>query len=149
MVTAEAPDAGIHVQMERRGTAPRQPARHAIEAGADDILVLFGDSPFISGATMAAMREALAGGAAIVVCGMRPEDPSGYGRLVMEGDRLIAIRESGTPPRRNAGSASATAASWRFRRARARDPRRDLGRQRATRVLRTDAVEIAHARASR
>ena len=42
---------------------------------------------------MATMREALAGGAAVVVCGMWPEDPSGYGRLVMEGDRLIAIRE--------------------------------------------------------
>src|SRR3712207_4418764 len=94
VVTAAAPDAGIHVQMERRGTAHAVlAARHAIEAGADDILVLFGDSPFISGATMAAMRGALARGAALVVCGMRPKDPSGYGRLIMEGDRLLAIRE--------------------------------------------------------
>ena len=39
------------------------------------------------------IRVALADGAAIVVAGMRPADPTGYGRLVMQDGQLIAIRE--------------------------------------------------------
>jgi bifunctional UDP-N-acetylglucosamine pyrophosphorylase/glucosamine-1-phosphate N-acetyltransferase len=39
------------------------------------------------------MRAALADGAAVVVLGFRPADPSGYGRLVIEGGALTAIRE--------------------------------------------------------
>jgi bifunctional UDP-N-acetylglucosamine pyrophosphorylase / glucosamine-1-phosphate N-acetyltransferase len=39
------------------------------------------------------MRHALAQGAAVAVLGFRPRDPSGYGRLVLEGDELTAIRE--------------------------------------------------------
>jgi bifunctional UDP-N-acetylglucosamine pyrophosphorylase/glucosamine-1-phosphate N-acetyltransferase len=39
------------------------------------------------------MRHAIAAGAAVAVLGFRPRDPSGYGRLVLEGDQLTAIRE--------------------------------------------------------
>jgi bifunctional UDP-N-acetylglucosamine pyrophosphorylase/glucosamine-1-phosphate N-acetyltransferase len=39
------------------------------------------------------LRAPLAAGAAVVVLGFRPADPSGYGRLVVEGDKLVAIRE--------------------------------------------------------
>ena len=39
------------------------------------------------------MREALADGAAVVVLGFRPADPTGYGRLVIESGELVAIRE--------------------------------------------------------
>ena len=39
------------------------------------------------------MRAALADGAAIAVLGFRPADPTGYGRLVIEGGELLAIRE--------------------------------------------------------
>ena len=61
--------------------------------GADDILIVYGDTPLIRPATLARLRAPLAGGAALAVLGFRPADPSGYGRLVMKGDELVAIRE--------------------------------------------------------
>ncbi len=39
------------------------------------------------------LRSAIANGAAVAVLGFRPADPTGYGRLVVEGGALIAIRE--------------------------------------------------------
>ena len=59
----------------------------------DDVLVIFADTPLIRPQTLTRMREALAQGAALVVLGFRPADPTGYGRLVMEGGELLAIRE--------------------------------------------------------
>jgi len=68
-------------------------ARDAIALGADDILVVFADTPLVRPRTLARLREPLAQGQAVAVLGFRPADPAGYGRLIMEGDRLIAIRE--------------------------------------------------------
>jgi bifunctional UDP-N-acetylglucosamine pyrophosphorylase/glucosamine-1-phosphate N-acetyltransferase len=39
------------------------------------------------------MRAPLAKGAALAVLGFRAADPTGYGRLLLRGDRLVAIRE--------------------------------------------------------
>ena len=39
------------------------------------------------------LREPLAAGKAVAVLGFRPADPSGYGRLIMQGENLAAIRE--------------------------------------------------------
>ncbi len=89
-----APGAEIFVQKERRGTAHAVlAADKALARGADDVLIIFGDTPLIRPQTLRAMRDALAKGAAIAVLGFRPKDPSGYGRLVMQGDALVAIRE--------------------------------------------------------
>ncbi len=89
-----APDAEIFVQAERRGTAHAVlAAKSAIARGTDDILVMFGDTPLIRSRTLGRLRAALADGAAVVVLGFRPADPTGYGRLVTEGDTLVAIRE--------------------------------------------------------
>jgi len=93
-VAAAMPAAKIFVQAERRGTAHAVlAARDAIALGADDILVVFADTPLVRPRTLARLREPLAQGKAVAVLGFRPADPSGYGRLIMEGDRLIAIRE--------------------------------------------------------
>jgi bifunctional UDP-N-acetylglucosamine pyrophosphorylase / glucosamine-1-phosphate N-acetyltransferase len=89
-----APTASVHIQSERRGTAHAVlAARQALRQPADDIIVVFGDTPFVSAAAVSRVRDKLASGAAIAVGGMRPENPQGYGRLVEEGGRLIAIRE--------------------------------------------------------
>jgi len=94
LVAAHAPNASTHVQAERRGTAHAVlAAREALSERADDVMVLFGDTPFIAPDTIRLMRGVLADGAAVVVGGMTPEDPHGYGRLIMEGGRLLAIRE--------------------------------------------------------
>src|SRR3979411_388458 len=88
------PDARTFVQRERLGTAHAVlAARDAIARGTDDLLVVFGDTPLISAATFARMRAPLKNGAAPTVLGFRAADPTGYGRLIVEGDRLVAIRE--------------------------------------------------------
>jgi bifunctional UDP-N-acetylglucosamine pyrophosphorylase/glucosamine-1-phosphate N-acetyltransferase len=56
-------------------------------------LVIFGDTPLIRPQTLATLREALAGGTAVAVLGFRPVDPTGYGRLLTEGDTLVDIVE--------------------------------------------------------
>ena len=92
-VTAVAPLASIHVQKKPLGTGDAlKAARDAID-GADDVLVVFGDSPFLSRDVIARLRRPLAKDAAVVVAGMRPGDPSGYGRLITKGRELLAIRE--------------------------------------------------------
>ena len=97
---AYAPQARIFVQAERRGTAHAVlAAKAAIEQGADDILVIFGDTPLIRPETLGKLRDTLAGGAAVAVLGFRPADPTGYGRLVTEGSELIAIVERETVSR--------------------------------------------------
>jgi bifunctional UDP-N-acetylglucosamine pyrophosphorylase/glucosamine-1-phosphate N-acetyltransferase len=84
----------VFVQHERRGTAHAVlAAKAAIEKGADDILVVFGDTPLIRPQTLARLRGALADGAAVAVLGFRPADPTGYGRLVTEGADLLGIVE--------------------------------------------------------
>ena len=58
------------------------------------VLVVFGDTPLLGSGTMrrliAAREEA---DAAVAVLGMRPADPTGYGRLVVEDGRLLAVVE--------------------------------------------------------
>ena len=88
------PDAGIFVQRERRGTAHAAlAARTAIERGFDDIVVVFGDTPLIRPQTLVRLRQPLAAGAAVVVLGFRPRDSTGYGRLLLHGHDLVAVRE--------------------------------------------------------
>jgi bifunctional UDP-N-acetylglucosamine pyrophosphorylase / glucosamine-1-phosphate N-acetyltransferase len=88
------PDAKTFIQRERLGTAHAVlAARDAIALGADDLLVVFGDTPLISAATFERLRAPLKNGAALAVLGFRAADPTGYGRLLVEGDHLVAIRE--------------------------------------------------------
>ncbi|MFS8038034.1 bifunctional UDP-N-acetylglucosamine diphosphorylase/glucosamine-1-phosphate N-acetyltransferase GlmU [Xanthobacter sp. AM11] len=97
-VAAEAqrvvPDAEVFVQTERLGTAHAVlAARAALERGADDVLVLYADTPLVRPQTLSLLRAPLAAGAAVAALGFLPEDPSGYGRLITVGDELVAIRE--------------------------------------------------------
>ena len=97
-VAAEArklvPQAQVFEQRERLGTAHAVlAARKAIEGGAGDILVMFADTPLVRVETLTALRAALRAGAAVAVLGFTPQDPAGYGRLVMTGDDLTSIVE--------------------------------------------------------
>jgi bifunctional UDP-N-acetylglucosamine pyrophosphorylase/glucosamine-1-phosphate N-acetyltransferase len=87
-------DVETFVQRDRMGTAHAVlAARETIARGADDLIIAFGDTPLISAATFERLREALKQGAALAVLGFRAADPTGYGRLLVEGGRLTAIRE--------------------------------------------------------
>jgi bifunctional UDP-N-acetylglucosamine pyrophosphorylase/glucosamine-1-phosphate N-acetyltransferase len=97
-VAAEAqslvPDAEIYVQAERRGTAHAVlAATAALARGCDDVLIIFADTPLVRGPTLERLRAAIAAGAAVAVLGFRPADPAGYGRLIVKGKKLLAIRE--------------------------------------------------------
>jgi bifunctional UDP-N-acetylglucosamine pyrophosphorylase/glucosamine-1-phosphate N-acetyltransferase len=88
------PDAVTFIQRERLGTAHAVlAARDAIARGADDLLIAFGDTPLISAATFERLRTALKQGAGLAVLGFRAADPTGYGRLLVKGGQLMAIRE--------------------------------------------------------
>jgi bifunctional UDP-N-acetylglucosamine pyrophosphorylase / glucosamine-1-phosphate N-acetyltransferase len=91
---ALAPQAQIFEQNERRGTAHAVlAAKPAIARKPDDILVAFADTPLVSARTLGQLRAALEQGAAVAVLGFNAADPSGYGRLVIRGGELAAIRE--------------------------------------------------------
>lgn len=87
-------DARFYEQTERLGTAHAAlAARQALQENHDDVLVVFGDTPLIEETSLRAARAKLAEGADIVVMGFRPENPHGYGRLIEQDGKLVAIVE--------------------------------------------------------
>ncbi len=90
-----APHSQVFVQADRLGTAHAVlAAGSAIGAGYDDLIVLFADTPLVTGETIRALRDALAAGAGVAALGFMAENPFGYGRLLQDdSSRLIAIRE--------------------------------------------------------
>src|SRR5262245_34355335 len=109
-VRVYAADAQVFIQKQRHGTAHAVlSARGALEQPADDIVVLFADTPLVRPETLKRLRGALADGAAVAVTGFYPHDPEGYGRLIMEGDELAAIREDrdATPDEKKIGFCNA------------------------------------------
>ncbi|WP_298491955.1 bifunctional UDP-N-acetylglucosamine diphosphorylase/glucosamine-1-phosphate N-acetyltransferase GlmU [uncultured Maritimibacter sp.] len=93
---AKALDDEIEVvlQTERLGTAHAvDQARDALAGQSGDVIVLYGDTPFVTTETLEAMQAARAGGADVVILGFDAADPKRYGRLVMDGKELIRIVE--------------------------------------------------------
>jgi bifunctional UDP-N-acetylglucosamine pyrophosphorylase/glucosamine-1-phosphate N-acetyltransferase len=89
-----APGASVFEQRERLGTAHAVlAARQVLTETADDVLVMFADTPLVGTDTLARLRAELAKGAAVVVLGFRAADATGYGRLITKGHELLAIRE--------------------------------------------------------
>ncbi len=70
-------------QTDRLGTAHAVlAARNALEEARGDVLVLYGDSPLFTTATLERLIAARRDGAhAVAVLGFTPADPTGYGRL--------------------------------------------------------------------
>lgn len=82
----------IVVQEPQLGTAHAvQQAEGELAGFAGDVLILYGDTPFVETATMAQMLERLHGEdePAIVVLASRPEDPLAYGRVIADADGTI------------------------------------------------------------
>jgi bifunctional UDP-N-acetylglucosamine pyrophosphorylase / glucosamine-1-phosphate N-acetyltransferase len=89
-----APETMVFTQTERLGTAHAVlAARPALGKGFDEILVVYADIPLIEAATLERLRATIAGGTAVAALGFKARNPAGYGRLVVVGDRLTAIRE--------------------------------------------------------
>ena len=92
---ASVPEVAIAIQQERLGTADAVAAAEAGAAGAAPVtLILYGDVPLIRLETLERLVAAVDAGAGLAVLGFVADDPTGYGRLIVDGDgRLCAIRE--------------------------------------------------------
>ena len=87
------PDAIVAVQSEQLGTAHAvAQAAPALDGFSGNVVVLYGDTPFITPETLEAMIAARADHA-IVVLGFDAADPGRYGRLITSGDILTEIVE--------------------------------------------------------
>ncbi len=90
---AEDETAQITEQVEQLGTAHAvAQARAALEGFEGDVVVLYGDTPFLQPQTLERMIEARAQND-LVILGFNAADPARYGRLVMDGDNLERIVE--------------------------------------------------------
>ena len=92
---AQAYDEDVQIarQTEQLGTAHAvAQAAPALAEHDGDAIVLYGDTPFISEATLLRMAEARKSHD-VVVLGFDAADPGRYGRLVMQGDTLEKIVE--------------------------------------------------------
>jgi bifunctional UDP-N-acetylglucosamine pyrophosphorylase / glucosamine-1-phosphate N-acetyltransferase len=92
-VAEENPDAIVVQQTAQLGTAHAvDQARAALDGVSGDVVVLYGDTPFIRAETLDQMLAARASHD-VVVLGFEAADPGRYGRLVTDGDRLERIVE--------------------------------------------------------
>lgn len=86
-------NAEVVLQEEQLGTAHAvDQARAALTGFSGDVVVLYGDTPFLSVETLNRMIDARQQ-ADLVVLGFHAADPARYGRLVMDGDSLERIVE--------------------------------------------------------
>jgi bifunctional UDP-N-acetylglucosamine pyrophosphorylase / glucosamine-1-phosphate N-acetyltransferase len=97
---ALAGSADLAVQEPQLGTGHAvQMAEGALAGFEGDVLILYGDVPFVPTATMQAMVDRLnaADTPAVVVLAFEPEDPTGYGRVIVEGakgqERIVKMVE--------------------------------------------------------
>jgi len=87
------PAVDIAVQEQQLGTAHAvAQAREALEGFDGDVIVLYGDTPFIRPDTLERMQAARTAHD-VVVLGFEAADPGRYGRLVMDGQNLERIVE--------------------------------------------------------
>ena len=93
-VSRVAPHATFADQLERLGTGHAvRMARAAFDDLDGNVLVLLADAPLVNAQTIAAVADRLKIGVDVVVVGFEAENPTGYGRLILEGSGLVAIRE--------------------------------------------------------
>ena len=93
-VAAYDPDATVVIQSQQLGTG--HAVLQAAEALADFdgmTVVLYGDTPFVSGRTLKAMAAECAHHD-VVLLGFEAQEPGGYGRLVTNGDDLERVVEA-------------------------------------------------------
>ncbi|URD61263.1 bifunctional UDP-N-acetylglucosamine diphosphorylase/glucosamine-1-phosphate N-acetyltransferase GlmU [Sphingomonas sp. KRR8] len=94
-------DVRIAVQEEQKGTGHAVQQAEAALAGFDGtVIILYGDTPFVSADTLAAMRARLeaADAPGVVVLASAPEDAGAYGRVILgDGDvieRMVEFKDA-------------------------------------------------------
>jgi bifunctional UDP-N-acetylglucosamine pyrophosphorylase / glucosamine-1-phosphate N-acetyltransferase len=93
---ALAGSAELALQEPQLGTGHAvQMAEGALADFTGDVLILYGDVPFVPTATMQTMVDRLnaADAPAVVVLAFEPEDPTGYGRVIVQDGRIVKMVE--------------------------------------------------------
>lgn len=93
---ALAGSASLAVQEPQLGTGHAvQQAENALQGFEGDVLILYGDVPFVPTTTMQAMIDRLNApdAPAVVVLAFEPEDMLSYGRVITEDDRITKMVE--------------------------------------------------------
>ena len=88
--------AELAVQDPQLGTGHAvQQAQGALTGFEGDVLILYGDVPFVPAATMQAMLDRLNApdAPAVVVLAFEPDDTLNYGRVICDGDRIVKMVE--------------------------------------------------------
>ncbi|WP_282046785.1 bifunctional UDP-N-acetylglucosamine diphosphorylase/glucosamine-1-phosphate N-acetyltransferase GlmU [Roseibium album] len=142
------PTAHCHVQAERLGTAHATlAAKSDLQDAADDVVVIFGDTPLVTSGTISKVRGQLAEGADLVVLGFETPEPLGYGRLLIDDGRLVAIREERDASEEERKTTFCNSGIMGFSGAHALALMESVGNKNAkNEFYLTDAVEIANQR---
>lgn len=89
-----APDVRFFEQTERKGTAHAATMARELFADVEGyVAVIYGDHPLLRESNFDGILQRLNEGWDAAILGFEPKDPTGYGRFITEGDRLLAIRE--------------------------------------------------------
>ncbi len=68
-------------------------ARELFDKAKGYVAVVYGDHPLLRGVNFRAVLDRLDAGLDVAILGFEPKDPTGYGRFITDGERLLAIRE--------------------------------------------------------
>ncbi len=89
-----APDVQFFEQTERKGTAHAASMARPLWQDAEGyVAVVYADHPLLRGVNFRSVLDRLEAGFDAAILGFQPKDPTGYGRFITDGDRLLAIRE--------------------------------------------------------
>ena len=93
-IAAIDPEIVFFEQLERKGTGhAASMARELFQDAEGYVAVLYGDHPLLRGENFSVVLDRLEAGFDVAILGFEPKDPTGYGRFIVDGERLLAIRE--------------------------------------------------------
>jgi bifunctional UDP-N-acetylglucosamine pyrophosphorylase / glucosamine-1-phosphate N-acetyltransferase len=93
-VSAFDPEITHFEQTVARGTGhAAAQARELFSTHEGYVAIVYGDHPLLRGENFRAVLDRLDAGLDAAILGFEPRDPTGYGRFITDGDRLLAIRE--------------------------------------------------------
>jgi bifunctional UDP-N-acetylglucosamine pyrophosphorylase/glucosamine-1-phosphate N-acetyltransferase len=116
VVSALAPQAQFFEQAERKGTAhAASMARPLWQDAQGYVAVVYGDHPLLRAENFRLITDRLDAGMDAAILGFEPANPTGYGRFITDGDRLLAIREhkDASPEERKIGLCNACILGFR------------------------------------
>ncbi len=88
------PSSRFAEQTERKGTGHAvSVAKDALKGFDGVVLVLYGDVPLIQTVSLKALLAKIDATHSMAVLGFEAENPHGYGRLILSGENILAIRE--------------------------------------------------------